>query len=58
MTSPATTVDRAVRVLNLKETRDLLALVKFFYQGTLNRTDTASLLPYGMLYRPEDGTTI
>jgi len=58
MTSPATTVDRAVRVLNLKETRDLLARVKFFYQGTLSRTDTASLLPNGMLYRPEDGTTI
>jgi hypothetical protein len=57
MAMPAMGVNSAVPVLNLKETRDLLARVMFFFYGNLNRTDVAGLLPNGMTYRPEDGTT-
>lgn len=50
---PATVSD-AVPVLNMKETRDLLARVLFVYQGSLSRTCVAALLPNGIVYNPED----
>ena len=44
-------------MLNLKETRDLLARVKWFFQSTLSRTCVAVLLPNAIVYRPEDSLT-
>jgi hypothetical protein len=58
LTMPAATAATAVRVSNLKEARDLLARVKFFYNGTLNRTDVAEFLLNAIMYKPEDSTSL
>jgi hypothetical protein len=60
LTAPAISVGSVVRVLNMKEIRDLLARIKFFYHGTLSRTrtDVAELLPSAMTFRPEHGATL
>jgi hypothetical protein len=47
MAMPAMSVNSAVPVLNLKETRDLLARVMFFFYGNLNRTDVQDFCQMG-----------